>query len=285
MPSTSYAYVNGRFVPEAEATVSIFDRGFLYGDGVFETMRVYGGKIFRLLEHVNRLVAGVDLLGIDLEETPQHLEGVCEETVTRNKVVNGMTRLCVTRGLSNVGLSGRSVARPTIVAVAQEKAFSTEAAPLLVVGAGTRVDAHSRLARVKSVNRLPYVLAKLEAERRGADDAILLNAADHAVELTASNLFVYREGKLVTPPLADGALPGITRMLVLMLAAQTGIDAQEASFTLEMAAHADEAFATNSLFEISPIAAVDGRQLTERRITGRLQEAFREHVWDELLLP
>ncbi len=285
MPLTNYAYVNGRFVPEAEATVSIFDRGFLYGDGVFETMRVYGRKVFRLLEHVNRLVTGVDLLGIDLEETSQHLQGVCEEIVTRNKVVNGMTRLCVTRGLSNIGLSGRSIARPTIVAVAQERTFSADAAPLGVVIADTRVDARSRLARVKSANRLPYVLAKLEAERRGADDAILLNAAEHAVELTASNLFVYQEGKLVTPPLTDGALPGITRSLVLMLAAQTGIDAEEASLTLEMTRRAEEAFATNSLFEISPIAAIENQRLTRRRITGRLQDAFREYVHDELLLP
>ena len=285
MPSTNYAYVNGRFVPEAEATVSIFDRGFLYGDGVFETMRVYGRKVFRLLEHVNRLVAGVDLLGIDLEETAQHLQGVCEEIVTRNKVINGMTRLCVTRGLSNIGLSGRSVARPTIVAVAQERTFSTDAAPLGVVIADTRVDARSRLTRVKSANRLPYVLAKLEAERRGADDAILLNAAEHAVELTASNLFVHQEGRLVTPPLTDGALPGITRSLILMLAAQTGIDAEEASLTLEMTRRAEEAFATNSLFEISPIAAIENQRLTGRRITGRLQDAFREYVHDELLLP
>ncbi|HXI85382.1 MAG TPA: aminotransferase class IV [Verrucomicrobiae bacterium] len=285
MQSNNYAYVNGRFVLEAEATVSIFDRGFLYGDGVFETMRVYGGKVFRLMEHVGRLVAGIDLLGIDLEETSQYLQGVCEEIVTRNRVVSGMTRLCVTRGLSNVGLSGKSAARPTIVAVAQERVFSTDATPLRVVVASTRIDAHSRLARVKSANRLPYVLAKLEAERCDADDAILLNAANHAVELTASNLFVYREGKLVTPPLTDGALPGITRSLVLMLAAQTGIDVQEASFTVEMACHAEEAFATNSLFEISPIAAIDNQLLSQRRITSRLQEAFREYVRDELLLP
>ena len=285
MPSINYAYVNGRFVPEAEATVSIFDRGFLYGDGVFDTMRVYGGKIFRLSEHVNRLVTSIDLLGIDLEETSQHLQGVCEETVTRNKVVNGMTRVFVTRGLSNVGLSGKSGARPTIVAVAQERAFSTSAAPLQVIVADTRLDGHSRLVRVKSANRLPYVLAKLEAERRGADDAILMNEAGHAVELTASNLFLYQEGKLITPPLIDGALPGITRSLVLMLAAQTGIDAQESSLTLDMTRHAEEAFATNSLFEISPIASIDNRLLDGRRITARLQEAFREHVRDELLLP
>ncbi len=141
------------------------------------------------------------------------------------------------------------------------------------------------MAQIKSANRLPYVLAKLEAERRGADDAILLNWVNHAVELTASNLFVYREGKLITPRLIDGALPGITRSIILMLAAQTGIDAEEASFTLDMASRAEEAFATNSLFEISPIAMIDNQLLSGRRITGRLQESFREHVRDELLLP
>jgi branched-chain amino acid aminotransferase len=285
MRSNNYAYVNGRFVPEAEASVSIFDRGFLYGDGVFETMRVYGAKVFRLMEHVGRLVIGIDLLGIDLEETSEHLQGVCEEIVTRNKVINGMVRLCVTRGLSNVGLSGKSVARPTIVVVAQERVFSASVAPLRVIVADTHVDACSCLAGVKSANRLHYVLAKLEAERRGADDAILLNAAGRVVELTASNLFIYQEGKLVTPPLTDGALPGITRSLVLMLAAQAGIDTQESSLTLDMTRRAEEAFATNSLFEISPISAIDNQLLPGRRITGRLQEAFREHVRDELSLP
>jgi aminodeoxychorismate lyase len=282
MRSNNYAYVNGRFVPESEATVSIFDRGFLYGDGVFETMRVYDGKIFRVLEHVARLVTGVSMLGVDLEEPSEHLQGVCEEIVSRNRVVNGMVRIYITRGLGNIGLSAKKTGRPTIVAVAQERKFSTEAEPLRVVLAGVRVDSDSRLAHVKSANRLHYLLAKHEAERRGADDAILLNAANRIVELSASNLFVYRDGKLTTPPLADGALPGITRSLVLMLAAQTGIDTEEVSLAPDALKHAEEAFATNSLFEISPIAMIEEHKLSRRRITGRLQEVFRDHVREEL---
>lgn len=282
MQSSNYAYVNGRFVPEAEATISIFDRGFLYGDGVFETMRVYGGRILCLFDHMARLVTGSSILAIDLEESPEQLRAVCEEIVTRNKVRDGMVRIYVTRGLGNIGLSAKKTGRPTIVAVAQEREFSAEAAPLRVVIAGVRVDSDSRLARVKSANRLHYLLAKQEAERRGADDAILLNSANRVVELSASNLFVYRDGKLATPPLADGALPGITRSLVLMLAAQAGIDAEEVSLAPDALKHAEEAFATNSLFEISPIGMVEERKLSVRRVTGRLQEAFRDHVREEL---
>ncbi len=282
MQSNNYAYVNGRFVPESEATVSIFDRGFLYGDGVFETMRVYEGKIFRLLRHVVRLVSGNNILGIELEESPERLQAVCEEIVARNRVQDGMVRIYITRGLGNIGLSSKAVARPTIVAVAQERRFSAEAEPLRVVIAGVRVDSDSRLAHVKSANRLHYLLAKHEAERRGADDAILLNSANRIVELSASNLFVYRDGKLATPQLADGALPGITRSLVLMLAAQTGIDTEEVSLAPDALKHAEEAFATNSLFEISPIAMIEEHKLSGRRITGRLQEVFRDHVREEL---
>jgi aminodeoxychorismate lyase len=282
MQSNNYAYVNGRFVPESEATVSIFDRGFLYGDGVFETMRVYDGKIFRLLKHVVRLASGSNILGIELEESPERLRAVCEEIVARNRVQDGMVRIYITRGLGNIGLSSKAVGRPTIVAVAQERKFSAEAEPLRVVIAGGRVDPDSRLAHVKSANRLHYLLAKYEAERRGADDAILLNSANRIVELSASNLFVYRDGKLATPQLADGALPGITRSLVLMLAAQTGIDAEEVPLAPDTLKHAEEAFATNSLFEISPIAMIEERKLSGRRITGRLQEVFRDHVREEL---
>jgi branched-chain amino acid aminotransferase len=282
MQSSNYAYVNGRFVPESEATVSIFDRGFLYGDGVFETMRVYQGKIFRVLEHVTRLKSGITVLGIDLEESAGFLQGVCEEIVRRNKVTDGMVRIYVTRGLGNIGLSAKKTGRPTVVAVAQERQFSTEVDPLRLVIATLRVDSDSCLTRIKSANRLCYLLAKQEAERRMADDAILLNGANHVVELTASNLFVYREGKLVTPPLSDGALPGMTRAIVLMLAIQSGIDTEQTSVDSETLRHAEEAFATNSLFEISPIAAIEEHKLSERRITGRLQEVFRDYVREEL---
>ncbi|HTS17192.1 MAG TPA: aminotransferase class IV [Verrucomicrobiae bacterium] len=282
MQSTNYAYVNGRFVPEAEATVSIFDRGFLYGDGVFETMRVYQSRIFRVFEHVTRLVSGITLLGIELEESSGFLRGVCEEIVRHNKVIDGMVRIYVTRGLGNIGLSAKKTGRPTVIAVAQERQFSTEADALRLVLASLRVDSDSRLTRVKSANRLCYLLAKQEAEQRMADDAILLNNANHAVELTASNLFLYREGKLVTPPLVDGALPGITRAIVLTLAVQAGIDTAESSIELDTLRHAEESFATNSLFEISPIAMIEGHQMSERRITGRLQEVFRDHVREEL---
>jgi branched-chain amino acid aminotransferase len=285
MRSDNCAYVNGRFVPEKEATVSVFDRGFLYGDGVFETMRVYDGRIFRLLEHVTRLVVGIGILGIDIEETQAHLEGVCEEIVLRNRIVNGMVRIYLTRGMSNIGLSGTRLGRPTIVAVSQEREFGEQGSPLRVIIASERIDAESLLTRVKSANRLPYVLAKYEAQRFLADDAILLNRADHVVELTASNLFAYREGRLLTPRLHDGALPGITRAVVLMLAPQVGIDVEEASITPDEMRLADEIFATNSLFEISPVAMFADLKLNARRITGRLQEALQEYIREELRLP
>lgn len=286
MSTTRYAYIDGKFIPEAEACVSVLDRGFLYGDGCFETMRVYGGRVFRLSEHITRLVMGMNTLGIGGEEVRQDLRSVCEELVGRNRVLEGMARIYVTRGCGNVGLSVKSVGPVTVVAIAQSRKFSAARVPLRVmVSRGLSIDPHSPLARVKSANRLPHVLAKIEAERGGSDDALLLNTDGNVAELTASNVFLYQRGRLFTPPLGDGALPGITRGLILMLAARVGVTVEEASFPVAAMFNAEEAFATNSLLEITPIASVDDHEISGRRIAVRLSDAYQEHVRAELKLP
>jgi branched-chain amino acid aminotransferase len=254
MPSKLYAYVNGKFVPETEARVSIFDRGFLYGDGCFETMRLYAGKMFRLDKHLARLAAGLSRLGIPMPpglESGEFVKQLFHELATSD----GVARIYVTRD--------------SVVATARPQQFVSRQIRAIVTGA--RVD--RQLSRFKTANRLPYILAQREAEAAGSDDAVLLNAAGNVVELTTSNIFVVKDGEVFTPPLSDGPLPGITRSAVFELTTVS-----ERSFTPEVLDAADEVFATNSLMEIAPVTTWS----RQRAVTSRLQQSYRQLVQTEL---
>jgi branched-chain amino acid aminotransferase len=259
MRSDHYAYVNGRFVPEHEATVSIFDRGFLYGDGVFETMRVYSGRMFRAAEHMERLFGGLRALGIEALLSPEEFRAACRALIRYNGVGDGVARVYQTRD--------------SVVVTVQTRRFAPRELEAIV----SRVRVDPQLSVFKTAKRLPYILAQREANLQEVEDAVLLNAAGDVVEFTTSNLFVVQHGKLLTPPLSSGALPGITRRAVLSLAAEAGILAQEKSFGPEFLDTADEVFATNSLIEIAPVRSWGH----ERKITGRLQQAYRELVKSE----
>ena len=260
MPSTIYAYVSGKFVPETEARVSIFDRGFLYGDGCFETMRVYNGRIFRALEHMERLEQGLQALGIVPPFSPEEFRAVCRVLIQRNDVDDGVARLYVTPD--------------SVVAIAHSRRFEPQEIRAAVVT--TRVD--PQLALHKTANRLLYVLAQRDAERAGATEAILLNRAGHVTEGNTTNVFVLKEGALHTPPVSDGLLPGITRRVVLTLAGELRLPVHERSFGPEFLTAADEVFVSNSLIEIAPVTPW-GRS---RTLTKRLQWAYRALVASEL---
>ena len=260
MQSSSYAFVNGRFVPEAQASVSIFDRGFLYGDGVFETMRVYGGRLFRPVEHMERLFAGLQVLGIESVFSPEEFRAVCRSLAEMNMVPDGAARVYRTRDSTVVTVRPHPLAPRNLTAI-----VST-----------VRVDSH--LSRHKTANRLPYILAQQEAATEGADEAVLLNSAGRVVEFAASNIFVVKDGGLFTPPLADGPLAGITRHAVLTLAASLHIPLSEAGFGPEFLETADEVFATNSLMEIAPVTNWGQSQ----DVTRQLLDAYRALVREEL---
>jgi branched-chain amino acid aminotransferase len=279
MRSNNYAYVNGRFVPEAEASVSIFDRGFLYGDGVFETMRVYNGSIFRVYEHLERLFGGLKHLVIESPLSWQELQAVCEALIERNRIRDGMVRVYVTAGASNIGPSARVERGATLVAVAQERKFSRIILQRVIV-ASQRLEAS--LSRLKSANRLPYIMARQEVERAHVDEAIMLDHAGNVIECTACNLFAVKQGEIFTPPLSDGPLPGITRQIIFVLASQLGYKIHERSFGVEFLNDVDELFATSSLVEIAPIAEFVGRRLTYYIVAARLHKAYQDLVGEEL---
>jgi branched-chain amino acid aminotransferase len=260
MPSSSYAYVNGRFLPEAQASVSIFDRGFLYGDGVFETMRVYGGRMFRAHEHMERLFAGLRALGIESVLSPEELRAVCRGLAETNDVLDGMARVYRTRDSTVATVRPHALRPPNLTAIVSTMCVD------------------SCFSRHKTANRLPYILAQQQAADEGADEAVLLSPAGRVVEFSASNLFVVKDGSIYTPPLEDGPLPGITRHAVLTLAAELGIPARETGFGPEFLETADEVFATNSLIELAPVTNWG----QSHDMTCQLQEAYRALVRGEL---
>ncbi len=277
MRSNNYAYVNGRFVPENEATVSIFDRGFLYGDGCFETMRVYGGKIFRLREHLRRLLDGLLVLRMDFV-AEKEIEPILIELLGRNQIKDGVARVYVTSGLPD-----RERAATSIVATAQR--LPSQPIALGAMTSTIRLDEASVFTGLKTANRLPYIVARAQAVQAGYNDALLLNEHSHVVEFSISNIFVVKNGALWTPQLIDGALRGITREVVLVLSAQLGIACYELSFGLDGFADADEVFASNSIMEIVPVVRLDERTFSQTKITKRLAEAYRKFVQEELSTP
>src|ERR1035438_6375964 len=277
MPSSNYAYVNGRFVLEAEATISIFDRGFLYGHGVFETMRVYEGKIFRVYEHLDRLFASLKHLEIECPLASEELRTILGVLAERNKVRDGFARLYLSSGVSSEGLMTRSEHGVSLVALCGSRQF--ESPKLRVIISSNRLD--PSISCHKTANRLPYMLARREAEKSGADEAVLLNADGRPMELSTSNLFIVKAGELFTPALSEGPLPGVTRDIVLLLASEMLVSVHEVRMALSMVETADEIFATNTLMEIVPVVQFKGRMLEEGQLTKRFQQAYGEFVRQE----
>jgi branched-chain amino acid aminotransferase len=278
MQSNNYAYVNGRFLPEEQATVSIFDRGFLYGYGVFETMRVYDGKVFRIVEHMQRLFEGLGFLGVESPLSTEEIKAACSVLIERNFVRDGVARVYMTSGIGDLvpaSLAGRGA---TAVIVVQERKFDVRG--LHVIVSSRRLD--KGLSRFKTANRLPYLLAAHEAEQARANEAILLNTENRVLEFFSSNLFVVKNAEVFTPPLEDGPLPGITRGATLLLSSELRIAAHEVSFGLDFLEGADEIFATSSLMEIVPVLRVGAQKFYAGMITQLLQRAYRALVRDEL---
>ena len=252
-----WLYLNGELVAAERATLPALDRGLLYGCGLFETMRSYGGRVFRLAEHYRRLAAGAELLAIPVPLTLPALEGAVDATLARNGLADAYLRLTLTAGPGGAG-------GPSVVLFAREV---SEYPPELrergmaAVVSGVRRNETSPLARVKSLSYLDNLLAREEARRRGAGEALLLNTQGFVAEGAASNVFLVRNETLLTPSIEAGALPGITRQAVLELAATEGIGVEETNVTLPDLFGAGEAFLTSSVMEVMPLVSVDGMPL------------------------
>lgn len=275
-----YVYINSVLVSKEDAKVSVFDRGFLYGDGVFETMRIYNGVPFRLNEHMERLFDGLKILRFP--KLPAGIKVYVSRLIEENKVRNGVLRIAVSRGDLTSGIDPAACREPTVVITAKEGVLYAEdfyKKGFRAIIAGIRKDAKSPLCRVKSANFLTHILARGEANDAGVDEAIILNYEGFVTESTVSNIFIVKGNELVTPSLDSGILPGIVRRDVIALGGKLGLKVSERHIRHEELFSADEAFLTNSLMEIMPLVEIDKSPVRDGlpgRVTSEIHKNYRD---------
>jgi len=283
-------WMNGQLIPLDQARVSVFDHGLLYGDGVFEGIRFYYGCAFRLAAHLDRLYRSAAALRLTIRYDRTALTAAIHQTIAAFHAKEGYLRLVVTRGEGKLGLDPSTCARGNTIIIADHLALvgddTRTTGARLIVAATRRLASDGLDPRIKSLNYLNHILARMEATNAGADEAILLNAQGRIAEGTADNIFIVRDDVLLTPPVCDGALEGITRAVVLELAAALRIPARESSLAPYDLYTADEAFLTGTGAGLIAVREVDGRALAHSPgpVFQRLQHAFgdiiqRESVW------
>ncbi len=274
-------YIDGEWRSRETAVVSVFDHGLLYGDGVFEGIRIYNRRIFRLEAHIERLYDSARALALSVPVGAEEMVELVREAVRRNRREDGYIRLVITRGAGELGIDPLSCPHPSIIIIVTDvRVYPRElyAGGVKLITSATRQVSHEAFdPRVKSLNYLKNILAKIDAQRAGAHEAIMLNREGFIAECTADNLFVVRHGRLSTPSPQDGALEGITRGAVLELAAEAGMEAAEARLTRFDVYTAEECFVTGTGAELMPVVEADGRAIgdgTPGAATRRLTEAF-----------
>ncbi|MEM6334744.1 MAG: branched-chain-amino-acid transaminase [Planctomycetota bacterium] len=288
-PQGRTVWLDGRLLPEAQATVSVFDHGVLYGDGVFEGIRIYNGRIFKLDTHIERLEASARSIRMELPYTRQEIADATRATVQANGLTNGYIRLCVTRGEGPLGLNPFLCRKPrTFIIAASIKLYPEEMYRdgMSVVTAATLRNHPAALSpRIKSLNYLNNILAKIEAIDAGVSEAVMLNPQGYVAECTGDNIFIvrHRPGRnvLITPPLHAGILEGLTRNVVMELAEDAGLDVRETDLTRHDLFVADEMFLTGTAAEVIAVTCVDGRTIGTGKpgpVTQDLIARFRKLV-------
>jgi aminodeoxychorismate lyase len=275
--------LNGQVVAEERALISVFDRGFLYGDGLFEGIRVFNGKAFRWKQHLERFRHGADFLKIGVPFAPEAISDLAMRLIKENQMTDSLLRLTLSRGVGPRGYSPKGAGPPTFVMSLHPMPSVDPATPpgWRVVTSSFRLPANEPLARFKNVNKLPQVLARAEADAAGAEEALLLNSEGYVVEGTTSNLFWVQDGTVCTPPLPSGILPGVTRAVMLELCEKFGTRSREANITTEELRQMDGVFLSMSSMGIAEIAFLDGKELARSPIVKRLGGAYWETVRKE----
>ena len=279
----SKIYIDGKFYSEANAKISVFDHGLLYGDGIFEGIRFYNGRVFRLEEHLARLWDSARSICLEIPMSMREMTEALLETIRQNNLREGYIRLVVTRGVGNLGLNPTQCKRPSVIIITAQIALYPESVyknGLTVVTCATRRTSPASLnPAVKSLNYLNNVMARIEANLAGADEALMLNDAGYVAECTADNVFILKHGQIFTPPITAGALRGITRSVVFEIAAELGIKIHETNITRHDVFIADECFLTGTAAEVIPVIKADGRTIGDGKpgpISTRTIARFRE---------
>jgi branched-chain amino acid aminotransferase len=278
-------FMNDRLVPEDEARVSVFDHGLLYGDGVFEGLRSYSGRVFRLDAHIDRLWASALAISLAIPTTKAAVAKAVNDTLAANNLSDGYVRLVVTRGAGSLGLDPNRTKNPQLIVIADTislyPAEFYEKGLRIVTAATQRVQSAALSPRIKSLNYLNNIMAKLEGLQAGCVEALMLNHKGEVAECTGDNVFIVRSGRLLTPPPEAGILEGITRNAVMELAHAAGIDCRETPLTRYDVYTADECFLTGTAAEVIPVVDVDGRRIgagTPGHVTSRLKADFHRLV-------
>jgi branched-chain amino acid aminotransferase len=256
-------YIDGKHFDEGAAKVSVFDHGLLYGDGIFEGIRAYNGRVFKLKEHIDRLFCSAKSLLLKVPLSHSEMMKAVVETCRRNKVRDGYIRLVVTRGVGTLGLNPNRCKNPSVIIIAGKIQLYPEELyrkGMEIITVPTVRNLHSALnPAVKSLNYLNNILAKIEANNAGCEEAVMLNAEGFVAECTGDNLFIAKDGQLFTPPLSAGALYGITRRVVMDIAEERGLKVSEPNLTRYDLFNADECFLTGTGAELVPVVKIDGR--------------------------
>ncbi len=281
-------YIDGKFYPKSEAKISVYDHGLLYGDGVFEGIRAYHGIVFKLKEHIDRLYKSAHPIFLKISLTKAELTEAVLETLKKNNLTNAYIRLVVTRGVGDLGLDPRKCPKATIIIIT-EPLLQLHSAEKVENGINTiitwvkRNPVDAATHEMKSLNYLNSILGKIEANNIGADEAIYLDKTGYVCEGVGENIFMVRDGKLLTPPISSGALDGITRALIIRLAKKLGIEVTERNITPNELFTADEVFFTGTAAEVAPIREVNKRVIGTGKpgpVTKRIMREFEKATKD-----
>ncbi len=278
-------YINGTYYPKEDAKISVYDHGLLYGDGVFEGMRAYSGRVFRLTEHLVRLYESARAIQLKIPMTQSDLGDAVNATLARNKLSDAYIRLVVTRGAGSLGLDPDKTSDPQVIIIADHIELypkeKYEHGLEIITAATIRNHPAALNPRIKSLNYLNNILARIEGKLAGCSEALMLNQKGEVAECTGDNIFTIRHGNLCTPPIDAGILEGITRNAVIELARSVGMQVIEAAMTRHDIYVADECFLTGSAAEVIPVVKLDGRPIGDGKvgkITRQLSDAFHKYV-------
>jgi branched-chain amino acid aminotransferase len=256
-------FIDGKYYGERDAKISVFDHGLLYGDGIFEGIRAYNGRVFRLREHIDRLFWSAKAILLKIPMSRAQIMRAVVEACRKNKIRDGYVRLVVTRGVGTLGLNPNRCKNPSVIIIAdkiQLYPHGTYESGMEIVTVPTTRNLHSALnPAIKSLNYLNNIMAKIEALNAGCEEAVMLNAEGFVAECTGDNIFIVKGGQLLTPPLSAGALYGITRRVVMEIAEESGLKVAEPNLTRYDLFNADECFLTGTGAEIVPVVKIDGR--------------------------
>jgi branched-chain amino acid aminotransferase len=275
-------YLNGQIIPSEKAVISIFDHGFLYGDGIYETMRSYNGVVFKIEKHIKRLKKSASLISLSLPFSEEILKRDIYETLHANSLLNAYIRITISRGKGDIGIDPELCKKPTIVIITKEfngypERLYKEGIKLII--AKTRRNHKNALnPQIKSLNFLNNILAKVEAKKEGAYEALMLNVYGKIAEGTISNVFFIKDNTIMTPSTKCGILNGITRQTVIEMIKKENLNLKQGFYTKEDIYSADEVFITNTTMEIMPVSMIDKKKYKVGKYTNKLRKLYKKEV-------